>query len=122
MRDEIPKRWDGETDVVTIGSGIGGLSAAITAREFGADAMVLERSGFVGGVTAYSFGEVWIGDLFGGLEVHDAATGAPIGKAVHTDGSNFGANEVGPSCFVAGQFVMVSTLGITYYDATKVLK
>lgn len=60
MRTPPPKQWDVETDVVSIGSGIGGLAAAITAREFGADAVVLERSDLVGGVTAYSFGELWV--------------------------------------------------------------
>ena len=55
-----PERWDEECDLVAIGSGIGGLAAAITADEFGAEAIVLERSDEVGGVTAYSFGEVWV--------------------------------------------------------------
>ncbi|HUH77835.1 MAG TPA: FAD-binding protein [Devosia sp.] len=49
-----------EADVVAIGSGIGGLSAAITAHELGGTAIVLERSEQVGGVTALSMGEVWI--------------------------------------------------------------
>lgn len=62
MAGDIPKRWDLETDIVAIGSGIGGLAAAITAREHGAESVVLERSEFVGGVTAYSYGEVWIAD------------------------------------------------------------
>lgn len=55
-----PLKWDLEADVVSIGSGGGGLSAAITAHDHGASAMVLERSEQVGGVTAYSMGEVWI--------------------------------------------------------------
>ena len=42
---------------VSIGSGIGGLSAAITAHEHGANAIVLERSEELGGVTALSLGE-----------------------------------------------------------------
>src|SRR5262245_32538025 len=56
----LPARWDLEADVVSIGSGGGGLAAAITAHECGASALVLERSQQVGGVTAYSMGEVWI--------------------------------------------------------------
>jgi 3-oxosteroid 1-dehydrogenase len=55
--------WDlaaTEVDLVSIGSGGGGLSAAITAQDHGASALVLERSDQVGGVTAYSMGEVWI--------------------------------------------------------------
>jgi 3-oxosteroid 1-dehydrogenase len=60
MTRNLPARWDREADVVSIGSGIGGLSAAITAREHGASALVLERSNQVGGVTALSMGEVWV--------------------------------------------------------------
>lgn len=56
----VPTKWDLEADVVSIGSGGGGLCAAITAHDHGASALVLERSDQVGGVTAYSMGEVWI--------------------------------------------------------------
>src|SRR3546814_17364086 len=57
---KIPEQWHLEADVVAIGSGGGGLAAAITAHELGASALVLERSDQVGGVTAFSMGEVWI--------------------------------------------------------------
>lgn len=60
MLSNLPKRWDMEADVVAIGSGIGGLSAAITAADNGASALVIERSDQVGGVTALSMGEVWV--------------------------------------------------------------
>jgi 3-oxosteroid 1-dehydrogenase len=60
MIRNVPDRWDFEADVVSIGSGIGGLSAAITAHEHGSRALVLERSDQVGGVTALSMGEVWV--------------------------------------------------------------
>jgi 3-oxosteroid 1-dehydrogenase len=60
MIRSLPDRWDLEADVVSVGSGIGGLSAAITTHDFGASALVLERSGQVGGVTALSMGEVWV--------------------------------------------------------------
>lgn len=60
MIRNLPARWDLDADVVAIGSGGGGLSAAITAHDHGASALVLERSQQVGGVTAYSMGEVWI--------------------------------------------------------------
>jgi 3-oxosteroid 1-dehydrogenase len=60
LLSNLPDHWDIETDVVAIGSGIGGLSAAITAHDHGARAMVLERSGQVGGVTALSQGQVWV--------------------------------------------------------------
>lgn len=58
--DNTPARWDHETDVVSVGSGVGGLSAAVTAAESGCRAMVLERTDQVGGVTAFSLGEVWV--------------------------------------------------------------
>jgi 3-oxosteroid 1-dehydrogenase len=60
MIRNIPARWDFEADVVSIGSGIGGLAAAITAHDHGASALVLERSSQIGGVTALSMGEVWV--------------------------------------------------------------
>ena len=56
----LPASWDMEADVVAVGSGAGGLAAAVTAHDCGASAMVLERTGQVGGVTAYSLGEVWV--------------------------------------------------------------
>lgn len=55
-----PAKWDIEVDLVSIGSGIGGLSAAITAHDNGLKAMVLEKSEQVGGVTALSQGQVWV--------------------------------------------------------------
>ncbi len=60
MIRNLPAHWDLEADVIAIGSGGGGLSAAITAQDHGASALVLERSEQVGGVTAFSMGEVWI--------------------------------------------------------------
>jgi 3-oxosteroid 1-dehydrogenase len=60
MIRNLPPQWDLEADVVALGSGIGGLSAAITAHENGASAIVIERSDQVGGVTALSMGEVWV--------------------------------------------------------------
>jgi len=60
MIRNLPDKWDLEADVVSIGSGGGGLCAAITAHDHGASALVLERSDQVGGVTAFSMGEVWI--------------------------------------------------------------
>jgi succinate dehydrogenase/fumarate reductase flavoprotein subunit len=53
-------RWDQEVDVVVVGSGGAGLTAAVLARDHGADVFVLERSGNIGGTTAVSGGGVWI--------------------------------------------------------------
>jgi len=60
MIRNLPASWDLEADVVAVGAGGGGLAAAITAHDHGASALVLERSEQVGGITAYSMGEVWI--------------------------------------------------------------
>lgn len=49
---------DIETDVVVIGSGIAGLSSAVTAAEEGADVILLEKMGYVGGATIVSGGEI----------------------------------------------------------------
>jgi 3-oxosteroid 1-dehydrogenase len=47
-------------DFVCIGAGIGGLSGAITAAELGMRALVIESSDLLGGVAAYSAGQLWI--------------------------------------------------------------
>jgi 3-oxosteroid 1-dehydrogenase len=60
MIRNVPEKWDIEVDLVSIGSGIGGLSAAITGHDHGLKTLVLERSEQVGGVTALSQGQVWI--------------------------------------------------------------
>jgi succinate dehydrogenase/fumarate reductase flavoprotein subunit len=53
--------WDLEADVIVLGSGGAALTAAITARDFGAEAVViLEKSNLVGGTTAMSGGMLWI--------------------------------------------------------------
>lgn len=60
MIANLPAKWDIEVDFVSIGSGGGGLCAAITAADHGLSSIVLEKSEELGGVTAYSMGEVWI--------------------------------------------------------------
>ena len=51
-----PESWDREVDVIVIGSGGSGLSAAIEAAGAGADTLVLEKGGVIGGTTALSAG------------------------------------------------------------------
>lgn len=60
MISNEPANWDIEVDFLSIGSGIGGLSAAITAQDAGLEALVIEKADAVGGVTALSMGEVWV--------------------------------------------------------------
>ncbi len=52
--------WDHETDVVIVGSGGGGMVAALTAADSGLSAIVLEKRDLIGGSTAMSGGVVWV--------------------------------------------------------------
>ncbi|KQZ85265.1 hypothetical protein ASD56_02575 [Microbacterium sp. Root166] len=52
--------WDDEAEVVVVGSGAAGLSAAYTAGRSGLDVLVLEKSGAFGGTTAYSGAGIWL--------------------------------------------------------------
>ncbi|WP_406814101.1 FAD-dependent oxidoreductase [Mycobacterium sp. M23085] len=52
--------WDHEVDVVVLGSGGAGLTAALTAAVTGASVEVYEKAATVGGTTAVSGGIVWI--------------------------------------------------------------
>ena len=49
-------------DLVCVGSGGGGLVAALRAAELGLRPIVIEKQGFVGGSTAMSGGVVWVPD------------------------------------------------------------
>jgi succinate dehydrogenase/fumarate reductase flavoprotein subunit len=49
-----------EFDVVVVGSGASGMSAAIVAARHGLRTLVVEKTGFFGGTTAYSGGVAWI--------------------------------------------------------------
>lgn len=53
--------WEREVDFVAVGSGLGGLTAAIHAHDLGAEVLVLEKAPKLGGICAYSGGEVFVG-------------------------------------------------------------
>ena len=59
---DVPQRWDLEADFVAIGSGIGGLTGAMVAHDEGLQVVILEKADKVGGVTAFSGGQVWVGN------------------------------------------------------------
>ncbi|MBI2382544.1 MAG: FAD-dependent oxidoreductase [Gammaproteobacteria bacterium] len=52
--------WDHEFDVVVVGSGAGGMTAALCAAQLGLSAVVLEKSDRYGGTSAVSGGGIWI--------------------------------------------------------------
>lgn len=63
--------WDRETDVVVLGSGGAGLTAALTARARGARVDLYEKASTVGGTTAVSGGIIWV-------PAHDRAAGQQL--------------------------------------------
>jgi succinate dehydrogenase/fumarate reductase flavoprotein subunit len=57
-------KWDHETDILVVGSGVGAAAAAVTAHENGDAVMVLEKAPIPGGTSAKSAGVLWIPDNF----------------------------------------------------------
>lgn len=53
--------WYAETDVLIVGLGAAGASAAIAARESGAEVLVLEAASAGGGTTALAGGQIYFG-------------------------------------------------------------
>ena len=52
--------FDHVVDVLVVGSGGGGMTAALTANASGLDALVVEKSPYFGGSTALSGGGIWV--------------------------------------------------------------
>ena len=70
---------------------------------------------------AFRQGELWVGDLFGGMEIQHPATGAVLATATHSDGSTFTQAEMGPTCFVDCRLVMASSYGIRTFDTVATI-
>jgi len=61
MQDQSPSSMTEMTvDVLVLGSGVGGLVAALTAKELGLQAVVVEKSARLGGSSAMSGGGIWL--------------------------------------------------------------
>lgn len=66
---EVPESWDLEADVVVIGAGGAGTTAAIEAAQAGASVIVFEKASVAGGNTSHSGGVVYLG---GGTSIQKA--------------------------------------------------
>ena len=58
--DDSQRGWDAEHDVIVVGSGAGGMTAALCAAEQGLSAVVVEKDAQFGGTSAVSGGGIWI--------------------------------------------------------------
>jgi len=53
-------KWDYTTDVLIVGAGGGGMTAALVAKKAGLDVILIEKSELYGGSTALSGGGIWV--------------------------------------------------------------
>ena len=86
-------------DVLVVGTGAGGLTAAVTARKAGLKVLLVEKDDLFGGTTAYSGGMLWVPG-----NRHSMAANAKSGKTDSKD--------------IARQYIQDEGRG--YIDAQKV--
>lgn len=56
----MKNKWDHEFDLLVVGSGGGGMTAALVAKKMGLNVLVIEKTELYGGSTARSGGALWI--------------------------------------------------------------
>ncbi len=56
----MTQAWDREVDVLVVGSGAGGMTAALCAKDRGLDTLLIEKSDKYGGTSAVSGGGIWV--------------------------------------------------------------
>ena len=56
--------WDHEADILVVGAGAGGSSAAVTAHDAGNKVILMEKADFSGGTAMKSAGVLWIPNNF----------------------------------------------------------
>jgi len=73
-----PTRWDHTVDLLIVGSGAGGMTAALCARDRGGDPLIIEKTTQYGGSSAMSGGSLWIPNnyLMAAAGVDDSAEDA----------------------------------------------
>lgn len=57
-------KWDREADVLCVGSGAGGMTAAVAAADAGLHVLLVEKDAKAGGVQALSSGQIWLGATY----------------------------------------------------------
>src|ERR1700760_1645626 len=94
-------------DVLVVGSGAGGLSAAITAQHFGCNVIVVEKQAVFGGTTARSGGWLWVpGNPLAVREHAEDSIEQARTYIAHQAGNHFDAKRV--DAFLANTGNMVS--------------
>ena len=94
-------------DVLVVGSGAGGLSAAITAQYLGCQVIVVEKQAVFGGTTARSGGWLWVpGNPLAAREGASNSIEAARKYIAHQAGNHFDARRV--DAFLANAGKMVS--------------
>ncbi len=88
-----------KVDVLVVGSGAAGLSAAVTAAVHGASVMVAEKASVLGGTSAWSGGWLWIPcNPLARAEGIDEAADAPLTYLQHEMGEKPPTFACRPSC------------------------
>jgi 3-oxosteroid 1-dehydrogenase len=59
-QDSGVSQWNHSYDIVVVGSGAGGMTAALAAKASGLNILLIEKAGVFGGSTALSGGGVWV--------------------------------------------------------------
>jgi hypothetical protein len=63
-RAQATGKWDHETDILVVGSGVGASTAGVVANENGDAVIVIEKAPILGGTSAKSAGVLWIPNNF----------------------------------------------------------
>ena len=59
VSDDLPS-WDQVTDIVVVGTGVGGATSALTAKDNGDDVIILDKAGFFGGTSLKTGAVLWV--------------------------------------------------------------